>query len=176
MGNILYWNRAFEKVGLVGAIEVHYQDAATGAHMEKDPEDVRYNFVRWLNFVLVKNARWHDDRVVLLGDALHTAHFSIGSGTKLALEDAIALAQAFAETASVHAALEAFARERKPVVDSLQEAARESLLWFEHMAGNMALEPIALAYRLMTRSGRIDHEKLRRRDPAFVAAYESASR
>src|SRR5262249_47463753 len=123
------------------------------------------NFVRWLNFMLVKNARWHDDRVVLLGDALHTAHFSIGSGTKLALEDAIALAQAFAASANLRGALETFARERKPVVDSLQEAARESLLWFEQMASDMALEPIAFAYRLMTRSGRIDHEKLRRRDP-----------
>src|SRR5205823_3639053 len=125
-------------------------ERATCAYLERvfadDLEDfplLTNNFVRWLNFVLVKNARWHDDRVVLLGDALHTAHFSIGSGTKLALEDAIALAQAFAETASVHAALEAFARERKPVVDSLQEAARESLLWFEHMASDMALEPIA---------------------------------
>jgi anthraniloyl-CoA monooxygenase len=134
------------------------------------------NFVRWLNFMLVKNAKWHDERVVLLGDALHTAHFSIGSGTKLALEDAIALAQAFAGSGSIPGALDAFARARKPVVDSLQEAARESLLWFEHMAGDMALEPIAFAYRLMTRSGRIDHEKLRRRDPAFVAAYESATR
>jgi anthraniloyl-CoA monooxygenase len=134
------------------------------------------NFVRWLNFMLVKNARWYHDTVVLLGDALHTAHFSIGSGTKLALEDAIALARAFAASTDVRDALEAFQRDRKPVVDSLQDAALESLLWFEHMADDMALEPIAFAYRLMTRSGRIDHEKLRRRDPQFVAAYENATR
>lgn len=133
------------------------------------------DFVRWLNFMLVKNAAWHHEDVVLLGDALHTAHFSIGSGTKLALEDSIALAHAFAGSATVGQALAAFQRERKPVVDRLQEAAYESLVWFEQMASDLALEPIPFAYRLMTRSGRIDHEKLRRRDPAFVAAYESAT-
>jgi anthraniloyl-CoA monooxygenase len=134
------------------------------------------NFVRWLNFPLVKNARWHHDNVVLLGDALHTAHFSIGSGTKLALEDAIALADAFARTSGTSSALEAFAGTRKPVVDSLQDAAFESLVRFEHMEDDMGLEPVAFAYRLMTRSGRIDLEKLRKRDPEFVAAYESQSR
>jgi anthraniloyl-CoA monooxygenase len=134
------------------------------------------NFVRWLNFPLVKNARWRHDNVVLLGDALHTAHFSIGSGTKLALEDAIALADAFAAASGTPAALEAFERSRKPVVDSLQDAAYESLLRFEHMEEDMGLDPIAFAYRLMTRSGRIDREKLRKRDPDFVAAYESGTR
>jgi anthraniloyl-CoA monooxygenase len=131
-------------------------------------------FVRWLNFPLVKNDCWVHDRVVLLGDALHTAHFSIGSGTKLALEDAIALARAFDAGGTPRQAIEAFARSRKPTVDSLQEAALESLQRFEHMEEDMRLDPIPFAYRLMTRSGRIDLEKLRRRDPAFVAAYESA--
>jgi anthraniloyl-CoA monooxygenase len=134
------------------------------------------NFVRWLNFPLVKNARWRHDHVVLLGDALHTVHFSIGSGTKLALEDAIALARAVAAADGTPAALEAFERSRKPVVDSLQDAAYESLLRFEHMEEDMGLDPIAFAYRLMTRSGRIDREKLRKRDPEFVAAYESETR
>jgi len=134
------------------------------------------NFVRWLNFPLVKNAHWHHGHVVLLGDALHTAHFSIGSGTKLALEDAIALAGAFRAAGDVPGALEAFERARKPVVDSLQDAAFESLVRFEHMEDDMGLEPVAFAYRLMTRSGRIDREKLRKRDPEFVAAYESESR
>jgi anthraniloyl-CoA monooxygenase len=134
------------------------------------------NFVRWLNFPLVKNAHWHHGHVALLGDALHTAHFSIGSGTKLALEDAIALADAFQGTSDTAYALEAFAGARKPVVDSLQDAAFESLVWFEHMEDDMGLEPVAFAYRLMTRSGRIDLEKLRKRDPEFVAAYESESR
>jgi anthraniloyl-CoA monooxygenase len=116
--------------------------------------------------------------VVLLGDALHTAHFSIGSGTKLALEDAIALAGAFAgqEEGGVEGALDRFEAARKPVVDAIQEAAYESLLRFERMEEDMTLEPLPFAYRLMTRSGRIDHEKLRQRDPDFVAAYESAVR
>lgn len=132
------------------------------------------NFVRWLNFPLVRNARWHRRHVVLLGDALHTAHFSIGSGTKLALEDAIALARALEGAGGVEQALARFEAARKPVVDAYQEAAGESLLWFEHMDGYMDLEPLALAYHVMTRSRKIDREKLRHRDPAFMAAYEAA--
>jgi anthraniloyl-CoA monooxygenase len=158
-------------------------EAGTCAYLERVFADdlgghplLTNNFVRWLNFPLVKNARWHHGNVVLLGDALHTAHFSIGSGTKLALEDAIALANAFEGTSDTSSALETFARTRKPVVDSLQDAAFESLVRFEHMEDDMGLEPVAFAYRLMTRSGRIDLEKLRKRDPEFVAAYESHSR
>ena len=158
-------------------------EAGTCAYLERVFADdlgghplLTNNFVRWLNFPLVKNARWYHDNVVLLGDALHTAHFSIGSGTKLALEDAIALADAFAGTSDTSSALEAFTRARKPVVDSLQDAAFESLVRFEHMEDDMGLDPVAFAYRLMTRTGRIDREKLRKRDPEFVAAYESQSR
>jgi anthraniloyl-CoA monooxygenase len=132
------------------------------------------NFVRWLNFVIVKNERWHHENVVLLGDALHTAHFSIGSGTKAALEDAIALARCFQGGADVGTALRAFAQTRKPVVDDLQQAAHSSLAWFENAHTRMDLTPLELAYELMTRSHKIDIEKLRRRDPAFVAAYERA--
>ena len=130
------------------------------------------NFVRWLHFVIVKNRRWRHENVVLLGDALHTAHFSIGSGTKLALEDAIALSRCFAREAEVGATLSEFERVRKPVVDGLQEAARSSLLWFENAAARMALDPIPLAYELMTRSERITHDKLRERDPEFARRYE----
>jgi len=132
------------------------------------------NFVRWLNFTLVRNRRWWSERVVLLGDALHTAHFSIGSGTKLALEDAIALAKAFAERGEVAEALPYFQSQRKPVVDATQDAALESLRWFENMGEDFGLDPIVFAYRLMTRSGRLDKEKLRRRDKSFVEAYERA--
>jgi anthraniloyl-CoA monooxygenase len=132
------------------------------------------NFVRWLNFTLVRNRQWWTERVVLLGDALHTAHFSIGSGTKLALEDAIALAKAFAQRGEAADALPYFQQQRKPIVDGMQEAALESLRWFENMGDDFALDPIVFAYRLMTRSGRLDKEKLRRRDHAFVAAYERA--
>ena len=132
------------------------------------------NNSKWLNFLLVKNARWHFENVVLLGDALHTAHFSIGSGTKLALEDSIALARAFDETPNVAAALAGFERARKPVVEEYQRAAYDSLLWFEHMRDYAHLAPLPFAFSLMTRSGRVSYESLRRRDPAFVAAYEEA--
>jgi 2-polyprenyl-6-methoxyphenol hydroxylase-like FAD-dependent oxidoreductase len=133
------------------------------------------NKSEWLNFRVVKNQRWSHGNVVLLGDASHTAHFSIGSGTKLALEDAIALYRAFADhpEADVPEALAAFEQARKPVVDRLQNAAHQSLTWFETVKERVARDPVPFAYELMTRSGRIDNEKLRQRDPAFVAAYEA---
>jgi len=130
------------------------------------------NFVRWFNFVLVKNRHWSHEHVVLLGDALHTAHFSIGSGTKLALEDAIALANCFAEHKDVAAALHEFERVRKPIVEELQDAAYSSLLWLENIQEEMALDPLPFAYKLMTRSKKIDYEKLKKRDPQFIAAYD----
>jgi anthraniloyl-CoA monooxygenase len=130
------------------------------------------NFVRWLNFPLIRNQHWHHDNVVLLGDALHTAHFSIGSGTKLALEDAIALANCFAAAPAVNAALPEFERVRKPVVESLQDAAFASLLALENIEEDWALDPLPFAYKMMTRSGRLTHEKLKRRDPEYAAAYE----
>jgi anthraniloyl-CoA monooxygenase len=130
------------------------------------------NFVRWLNFPLIKNQRWHHGHIVLLGDALHTAHFSIGSGTKLALEDAIALARCFAEGRDVAAALAEFERVRKPVIDAYQDAAFASLLMFENAEEEMHLDPLPFAFRLMTRSKKIDYDKLRRRDPQFIAAYD----
>ena len=131
------------------------------------------NNSKWINFLLVKNRHWHHRNVELLGDALHTAHFSIGSGTKLALEDAIALARAFAGGASVPTALAEFERSRKPVIAEYQHAAYESLLWFEHARDYVHLDPLPFAYSLMTRSKKIDHENLRRRDPQFIAAYEA---
>jgi anthraniloyl-CoA monooxygenase len=132
------------------------------------------NNSKWINFLLVRNANWFFDNVVLLGDALHTAHFSIGSGTKLAIEDAIALAQCLNRGTDVSDALRQFETERKPIIEAYQAAAQESMLWFENAKAYMYLSPIELAYVLMTRSGRIDHETLRRRDPDFIAAYERA--
>ncbi len=132
------------------------------------------NKSQWLNFLLVKNNSWHFDNFVLLGDALHTAHFSIGSGTKLALEDSIALYDAMLEQPEVTGALELFTARRKPMIDDYQKAAQESLLWFEHLREYMHLDPLSFAYRLMMRSKRIDHENLRKRDPEFIARYEAA--
>ena len=129
------------------------------------------NNSKWINFVLVKNAQWQFENVVLLGDALHTAHFSIGSGTKLAMEDAIALKQCFDRAASVNAALAQFEEVRKPVIEDYQAAAYESMIWFENARRYMHLTPIELAYSVMTRSGRVDEEELKKRDPEFIRKY-----
>ena len=144
-------------------------------HLEDQPL-LTNNFVRWLNFPLVRNARWHGDGMVLLGDALHTAHFSVGSGTKLALEDAIALATACAEETDIRRALTVFESNRRPRVEQLQHAAMESLRWFEEMDSYVHLDPLPFALSAMTRSKRIDYDKLRQRDPAFVAEVEDYQR
>jgi anthraniloyl-CoA monooxygenase len=138
-------------------------------------ETLLSNNSKWLNFLLVKNGRWSFDNVVLLGDALHTAHFSIGSGTKLAMEDSIALKECFDHAGNVGQALERFEEIRRPVIEEYQAAAHESMVWFEQARNYMHLTPVELAYVLMTRSGKVDRESLRRRDPEFVAKYEEAS-
>jgi anthraniloyl-CoA monooxygenase len=127
----------------------------------------------WINFLLVQNSKWFFENVVLLGDALHTAHFSIGSGTKLAMEDAIALFECFGRMGSVQSALAEFEFTRKPVIEEYQAAAYESMRWFENARQYMNLSPIALAYALMTRSGRVDYEDLKHRDPEFIARYQA---
>ncbi len=129
------------------------------------------NNSKWINFVLVKNGRWRYENVVLLGDALHTAHFSIGSGTKLALEDSIELKKSFDEHSEIGAALDRFEAIRKPVIEDYQAAAFESMVWFENASRYMELSPVELAYSLMMRSGRVDPRKLMRRDPAFMQLY-----
>jgi anthraniloyl-CoA monooxygenase len=132
------------------------------------------NNSKWINFLLVKNKNWFFENLVLIGDALHTAHFSIGSGTKLAIEDAIALAESFQQNPNVSEALTHFTETRRPVILDYQAAAFESMLWFENAAQYMHLSPLELAFSLMTRSGRVSYEDLKRRDPAFIRAYESA--
>src|SRR6266550_2308147 len=163
------WNAAgFDKMS----------DAETRAYLAEvfapdlNGQPLLSNNSKWINFLLVKNARWSFENVVLLGDALHTAHFSIGSGTKLAMEDAIALKESFDATFDVAAALKHFEEVRRPVIEEYQAAAYESMIWFEQARDYMHLKPVELAYMLMTRSGRVDRESLRRRDSGFVAAYE----
>jgi anthraniloyl-CoA monooxygenase len=136
-----------------------------------DGHELMSNNSRWINFLLVKNQSWSRRNVVLLGDALHTAHFSIGSGTKLALEDSIALFQLFAAGLDVPSALAEFERARKPVIEEYQQAADESRLWFENVKNYLHLAPPEFAYSLMTRSRRVTYESLLRRDPAFIAEY-----
>jgi anthraniloyl-CoA monooxygenase len=130
------------------------------------------NFVRWLNFPLVKTKKWHHKNIVLLGDASHTAHFSIGSGTKLALEDSIALAKCFKAGNGVEQTLAEFQKLRKPIVDEYQNAAYSSLQLFENAQRELNLDPINFAYKLMTRSKKIDYENLKQRDPEFIGAYD----
>ena len=123
----------------------------------------------WRSFPTIRNACWHHENVVLIGDAAHTAHFSVGSGTKLAMEDALALGAALTREPTVAAALAAYETARRPPVESLQRAAQASLQWFEDTERYMDLDPIQFSFTLLTRSLRVTHENLRLRDPAFVA-------
>ncbi|MFC4119007.1 bifunctional salicylyl-CoA 5-hydroxylase/oxidoreductase [Nonomuraea zeae] len=132
------------------------------------------NNSKWLNFTTVRNERWYDGNVVLLGDAAHTAHFSIGSGTKLAMEDALALAACLHEHPSLGAALEAYQSERKPVVESTQRAAQASLEWFENIGMYAGQDPVQFCFNLLTRSRRITFENLKERDPEFARHVEAA--
>lgn len=132
------------------------------------------NNSKWINFLLVKNQNWFFENVALIGDALHTAHFSIGSGTKLAMEDAIALASSFQQTTNVNDALTHFASTRRPVILDYQAAAFESMIWFENARKYVHLTPLELAFTLMMRSGRVSYEDLKRRDPEFIRVYETA--
>ncbi len=121
----------------------------------------------WINFVTVKCATWRHGSIVLLGDSAHTAHFSIGSGTKLAMEDAIALANAIEQYPDLDTALAEYELSRRPVVESLQAAAAESQAYFEDVRRLARLEPVQFAFNLLTRSRRISYDDLRLRDPRF---------
>ncbi len=123
----------------------------------------------WRNFPTIRNERWSHGNLVLVGDAAHTAHFSVGSGTKLAMEDAIALAQALRDHAAIPDALAAYESARRPGVESVQRAALASLEWFEDTERYMDVEPLEFAFTLLTRSLRVTHENLRLRDPELVA-------
>ncbi|MFI1760793.1 bifunctional salicylyl-CoA 5-hydroxylase/oxidoreductase [Streptomyces sp. NPDC020800] len=131
------------------------------------------NGSRWIRFTTVRNRTWRHENVVLLGDAAHTAHFSIGSGTKLAMEDALALAACLHEHPDVSRALAAYEAERKPVVESTQRAAQASLEWFENVGRYTAQEPHQFAFNLLTRSRRVTYDNLRVRDRAFTDAVDT---
>ncbi|MGR8007581.1 bifunctional salicylyl-CoA 5-hydroxylase/oxidoreductase [Streptomyces hypolithicus] len=134
---------------------------------------LRGNNSSWVAFRTVVNERWSHGNTVLLGDAAHTAHFSIGSGTKLAVEDALALAACVEEhPGSLPDALAAYEAERRPVVASTQRAAAASLRWFEELERYLDQPPRQFAFNLLTRSRRVTHHNLRLRDPAFTGAVE----
>ena len=126
----------------------------------------------WLNFHRVLCKRWHHGKLALIGDAAHTAHFSIGSGTKLAMEDAIRSARHVRPRRDLAAALAAYQEERSIEVLKLQSAARNRMEWFENVARYTHLPPRQFAYSLLTGSQRIGHENLKLRDRAFVEDYE----
>jgi anthraniloyl-CoA monooxygenase len=126
----------------------------------------------WINFTRVSNANWTYGNIVLLGDAAHSAHFSVGSGTKLAMEDAITLQRALCDEPSVEDALARYESERRVEVLRLQNAARNSTEWFENVARYSKLPPEQFAYSLLTRSQRISHENLRLRDKSYVERIE----
>ena len=130
------------------------------------------NESRWQNFKTVRCRTWRHENVVLLGDAAHTAHFSVGSGTKLAMEDALALAACLHEQPDVAAALAAYEAERMPVVASTQRAAQASLEWFENIAQYTDQDPAQFAFNIITRSRRVTYDNLRLRDPEFVAGLD----
>jgi anthraniloyl-CoA monooxygenase len=142
-----------------------------------DGHEVMANNSRWISFTTVRNEHWVHDNVVILGDAAHTAHFSIGSGTKLAMEDALALAACLHEEpagpGSIGRALATYEEERKAVVLSTQRAAQASLEWFENLGQYVHQEPTQFAFNIMTRSRRVTYDNLRVRDPEFVARCEA---
>jgi len=128
----------------------------------------------WRNFPWIWNESWSHKNMVLIGDALHSAHFSIGSGTRLAIEDAIALVKALESEADIPAALARYESERKPIVKKLVAAARTSADWYEKFPDHMKLDLMDFAYSYITRSGRIDDARLHAMSPQFMARYEAS--
>jgi 2-polyprenyl-6-methoxyphenol hydroxylase-like FAD-dependent oxidoreductase len=156
-------------------------DARSRAYCERvfaadlDGHPLVSNKSLWRQFPLLSNRRWSSGKFVLIGDALRTVHFSIGSGTRLAFEDAIALDRAIGEAGEdVPRALAAFERERRPVVEKLLAAANASSYWYERFPEKMSDAPWRLAYDYMTRSGRMSDERLKQTAPKFMAKVEAA--
>ena len=127
----------------------------------------------WRRFAVVYAERWYDGKFVLLGDALRSAHYSIGSGTRLAIDDAIALSGAIVDTSTIAEALALYEQRRRPPVERFREAARRSYQWYERLPEKMRLEPLDLVLDFMQRTGRVDEARLRRDSPLFMELYEN---
>ena len=165
---------SFERAGFA-----QMNDAKTRALCERifskvlDGHALISNNSTWRQFPIVHNDRWRAHNTVLIGDALHTAHFSIGSGTRLAMEDAISLDKALAvHSADIGTALAVYETTRRPILEKLLAGANGSALWYEHFAEHMKLAPADFAMSYVTRSGRVDIDRLRKLSPRFVACYE----
>jgi len=167
------WRHAgFDKLDLEGTVAACEQLFARWLDGHRLMANARAMSAPWSTFVRVRNQSWFHGNIVLIGDAAHTAHFSIGSGTKLAMEDAIALAREVASHRPLPEALAAYQRERMTEVLRLQNAARNSMEWFEHVRRYISMDPEQFTYSLLTRSQRVSHENLRLRDPNYLGGVE----
>ncbi|MGY4503163.1 anthraniloyl-CoA monooxygenase [Bradyrhizobium sp. GM24.11] len=165
----------FEHAGLTGLNET--QSAARMAEIFGwflDGHKLLTNRSMWRNFPMIRSKRWVKGNMVLLGDAKASAHFSIGSGTKLAMEDAIALADAMANAPDIKAALDVYEHGRREEVEKTQHAADVSLVWFEHVDRFWDFDPVQFAFGVMTRSKAITYDNLKLRAPDFVAEVEKS--
>ena len=127
--------------------------------------------IKWNNFPIVKNDHWHYSNVVLLGDALHTAHFTIGSGTRLALEDAMSVFKNIEQQDSLESALQEFQISRRPFMERYQDVAFESLKWYENVSQKIHLDLIPFAFEVMTRSKKLGIRSVKLQDPEFAQLY-----
>jgi anthraniloyl-CoA monooxygenase len=167
------WRRAgYDTLDLDGTVHACESLFAPWLKGHRLMTNARHMAAPWANFTRVRNAAWFHDNIVLIGDAAHTAHFSIGSGTKLAMEDAIALARELATDRPLAEALTAYQGERMTEALRLQNAARNSAEWFEHVKRYIHMEPEQFTYSLLTRSQRVSHESLRMRDAGYLEGVE----
>jgi anthraniloyl-CoA monooxygenase len=164
----------FRKAGLDRMSEAESLRYCEGAFAEDlDGHPLLSNRSLWFRYTIVANRNWHFDNVVLLGDALRTGHPSIGSGTRMAMQDSIALCDAYRMSGGhVPGMLEEFCRIRRPGSDSLQQAAIRSTEWYENLGPKLNLDPVSFAYDYLRRSGRVSHADIRKRDPELASAYE----
>jgi 2-polyprenyl-6-methoxyphenol hydroxylase-like FAD-dependent oxidoreductase len=169
--------KTFTRAGFVNLTPEQSREVCERLFAETlEGHDLISNKSVWRDFPWIWNGRWSHENVVLVGDALHTAHFSIGSGTRLALEDSIALVKALEAETSLSAALGRYEAERKPVVEKIVKASRTSAAWYESFSEHMKLAPLDFAMSYITRSGRVDDARLRRMSPKFMERYEAARR
>ncbi|MFC5995817.1 bifunctional salicylyl-CoA 5-hydroxylase/oxidoreductase [Pseudonocardia hispaniensis] len=172
------WQRGFADIADLGRAPGENDDKSIALVREMfadllDGHQLIGNNSRWLSFPTVRTESWRHGNLVLLGDAAHTAHFSIGSGTKLAMEDALALAACLHEQPGLDAALTAYEQQRRPLVASTQRAATASQTWFEDIGHYTHQDPVQFAFNIITRSRRVTYDNLRLRDPGFVARVET---
>jgi anthraniloyl-CoA monooxygenase len=165
-------NAGFDRLDLEGTIGACEQMFGRWLGGHRLMSNARHMSEPWSRFIRVSNERWFHENVVLIGDAAHTAHFSVGSGTKLAMEDAIALAREVASDRTLPQALAVYQDERMTEALRLQNAARNSMEWFEHVSRYISMDPEQFTYSLLTRSQRVSHENLRLRDPNYLGSVE----